>query len=176
MTLRTKLLSTAAASLLLLTAGLTEATAAVDQPVPPTAVIAPAADADADDADTGSPTNPTLATAGASEFTAAVAPNYDECRFAGYSIGSTCFQWVGDNQWVIDGLTNGWAAVVHVQTNYDKNRYCQALPSAEGWAYCNYDHQEGKCVRFRMYELKDGVTRNWGDWSRWYGTDYGWPC
>ena len=85
-------------------------------------------------------------------------------------------QWVGDDQWVFDGWTNGWAAVVHVQTNYGKDRYCQALPSADGWGTCNYDHEEGKCVRFRLYELKDGLVRNMSDFSRWYGTEYGSPC
>jgi len=75
-----------------------------------------------------------------------------------------------------DGWTNDWAAVVHVQTNYGKDRYCQALPSAQGWGTCNYNHEEGKCVRFRLYELKDGVVRNMSDYSRWYGTEYGSPC
>ena len=175
MNLRRQMLASAAAALLLLYGGLTEATAVVPQPTSPTAV-APAVDADADDDDASSPTNPTLATGSTSGFSAALAPNFDECRYAGYSIGSTCFQWVGDNQWVVDNDANGWAAVAHVQTNYDKNRYCQARPSAEGWDYCDFDHKEGKCVRFRMYELKDGVTRNWTAWSPWYGIDYGWPC
>ncbi|MFB6721581.1 hypothetical protein ACFCV3_15510 [Kribbella sp. NPDC056345] len=107
---------------------------------------------------------------------AAGPPNYDTCRFAGTNVGSACFQWVGDVQWVSDGWTNDWAAVVHVQTNYGKDRYCQALPSAQGWGTCNYNHEEGKCVRFRLYELKDGVVRNMSDYSRWYGTEYGSPC
>ncbi|MFI5730188.1 hypothetical protein ACIA49_08725 [Kribbella sp. NPDC051587] len=140
-------LAAAAAALLLLSTSLTEANAA---------------EADA--------THPLKATK------AAGPPNYDNCRFGGTNVGSTCFQWVGDVQWVFDGWTNGWAAVVHVQTNYGKDRYCQALPSADGWGTCNYDHEEGKCVRFRLYELKDGATRNWSDWSRWYGTEYGSPC
>ena len=79
-------------------------------------------------------------------------------------------------QWVQDRDENGWATVVHVQTNYDKNRYCQALPAAQGWDYCNFDHIEGKCVHFRLYELKDGVTRHQTGWSPWYGTEYGSPC
>lgn len=187
MNVRSTLLTAAAAGLFLLTAGLTEATATDYHPrsstaaastanTAPTTAAAPTADDDADDDDTSTPTNPTLATAGASGFAAALVPNYDECRFEGTNVGSTCYQWVGDDQWVMDGWTNGWAAVAHVQTNYGKDRYCQARPSAEGWDYCKFDHQEGKCVRMRMYELKDGVTRNWGGWSAWYGTSYGWPC
>ncbi|MFF0339888.1 hypothetical protein [Kribbella sp. NPDC004875] len=161
-----------AVGLLPLAAGLTEATAA--QP-PATSGIVAADESDAD-TDTDDVAADATETSPLKATKASGAPDYDTCRFAGYSIGSTCFKWVGDNQWVFDGLTNGWAAVTQVQTNYGKNRYCQALPSAEGWGYCNYDHVEGKCVRFRMYELKDGVTRSWGAWSKWYGTDYGWPC
>jgi hypothetical protein len=89
---------------------------------------------------------------------------------------ATCFQWVGDKQWIEDRDANGWAAVVHSQTNYGKDRYCQARPAAEGWNYCDYDHIEGKCVRFMLYELKDGVTRNPSIWSAWIGTEYGSPC
>ena len=88
----------------------------------------------------------------------------------------SCFAWVGDDQWIADLDENGWAAVVHVQTNYGKDRYCQALPSAEGWAYCKFDHQEGKCVRFMLYEAKGDEKRKHTAWSPWYGTAYGSPC
>jgi hypothetical protein len=142
-----------------------------------TTAVAVDADSDIDDAATGTETAPLLATAvGAAPSLLGPAPDYDTCRYKSSNLGGTCFQWVGDDQWVFDGWTNGWATVVHVNTNYGKDRYCQALPSAQGWAKCNYDHREDKCVRFRMYELKDGTTRNWTDWSPWYGADYGWPC
>jgi hypothetical protein len=106
----------------------------------------------------------------------AISPPAGQCVGWITDYAATCFQWVGDDQWIEDRDANGWAAVVHVQTNYGKDRYCQALPAAEGWGYCNYDHQEGKCVRFMLYELKDGVTRNPTGWSPWYGTEYGSPC
>lgn len=177
-------LAVSAAGLLLLVGSSTQAIAFAPEAaaiVQPTAAVAPAeADADTDDVDTGTLTAPTVATpvdpaamstAGYS-YTAPV----DHCILYGYEIGATCYQWVGDDQWVIDGDANGWAAVVHVQTNYGKDRYCQALPAAQGWAKCNYDHIEGKCVRWQMYELKDGDTRNFTGWSAWYGTQYGYPC
>jgi len=117
-----------------------------------------------------------LLAANVSTAAAATPPPPDQCRGMGYDYGVTCFQWNGDKQWVEDRVANGWAIVVHSQTNYGKDRYCQSLPAADGWAYCDYDHIEGKCVRFMMYELKDGVTRNPSGWSLWYGTEYGSPC
>lgn len=172
------------ATALLLASGLTQATAATSQAMaaPRSAAVVQAADADTDtdDGDTGTLTNPTMATAVAPATMSTAGYSYtapvDHCILYGYEIGATCYQWVGDDQWVVDGIANGWAAVVHVQTNYGKDRYCQALPSAQGWAKCNYDHIEGKCVRWEMYELKDGDTRNFTGWSAWYGTQYGYPC
>ncbi|WP_432883002.1 hypothetical protein ACQPYH_40735 [Kribbella sp. CA-245084] len=173
-------LAIAAAGLLLLAGGSTQATAVA----PGATAVVQAADTDTDDPDAGTLTSPTMATAvdPAARSTAMSTAGFsytapvDHCILYGYEIGATCFEWVGDDQWVVDGIANGWAAVVHVQTNYGKDRYCQALPAAEGWAKCNYDHQEGKCVRWQMYELKDGDTRNFTGWSAWYGTAYGYPC
>ena len=170
------------ATALLLASGLTQATAATSQAMatPRSAAVVQTADADTDDGDTGTLTNPTMATAVAPATMSTAGYSYtspvDHCILYGYEIGATCYQWVGDDQWVVDGIANGWAAVVHVQTNYGKDRYCQALPSAQGWAKCNYDHVEGKCVRWEMYELKDGDTRNFTGWSAWFGTQYGYPC
>ena len=171
------------AAALLLTTGLTQAPAQATA-APGAAAVVQAADADTDtdtdDGDTGTLTAPTMATAVAPAAMSTAGFSYtapvDHCILYGYEIGATCYQWVGDDQWVIDGDANGWAAVVHVQTNYGKDRYCQALPAAQGWAKCNYDHIEGKCVRWQMYELKDGDTRNFTGWSAWYGTQYGYPC
>lgn len=117
-----------------------------------------------------------LLIAGTASTAAAAEPPWSQCRALITTYGATCFQWVGDNQWVQDRDENGWATVVHVQTNYGKDRYCQALPAAEGWAYCSYDHREGKCVHFRMYEAKGNETRHQTGWSPWYGTEYGSPC
>ncbi|TCC21173.1 hypothetical protein [Kribbella speibonae] len=173
-------LAVPAAVVLLLTSGPNQATAATSQATGAIAVVQAAdADTDTDDGDTGTLTNPTTATAVAP---AAMSPAYsytapvDHCILFAAEIGATCYQWVGDDQWVIDGIANGWTAVVHVQTNYGKDRYCKALPAAEGWGKCNYDHIEGKCARWQMYELKDGDTRNFTPWSAWYGTQYGYPC
>src|SRR5690349_1633512 len=161
-------LALAAAALLPLTVGLTEATA-VQPPAPVSTVIT--ADDDADDVETTATdlTHPLRATN-------AGQPNYLTCRDYGYGLGETCFQWEGDVSWVRDLAENGWATVFHIQTNYGKDRYCQAPSKADGWGYCNYDHREGKCVRWRLYELKDGVTRNGTLFSPWYGTEYGSPC
>ena len=119
-----------------------------------------------------------LIAGGATTASAAVAeePPYSQVKCLNSSYASTCFPWEGDNQWIIDREANGWAAVVHVQTNYDKNQHCKAMPAAEGWAFCDFDHQEGKCVRFRLYELKNDVKRNETAWSPWYGTEYGSLC
>lgn len=67
-------------------------------------------------------------------------PPASQCRYFYADYAATCFQWVGDDQWIEDRDENGWAAVVHVQTNYGKDRYCQAAPAAEGWNYCKFDH------------------------------------
>ena len=105
-----------------------------------------------------------------------IAPPAGQCVGWITEYAATCFQWVGDIQWIEDRDANGWTAVVHSQTNYGKNRYCRALPAADGWGYCNYVHTEGKCVRFMLYEEKDGVTRRPSGWSPWFGTEYGSPC
>ncbi|MFC0626510.1 hypothetical protein [Kribbella deserti] len=90
--------------------------------------------------------------------------------------GETCFQANGDEQWIRDLDPNGWQAWVHVQTNYGKNRYCGALPAADGWGKCSYDHDETKCVRFRMYEEKAGEERNFTSWTAWHKVSTGALC
>jgi hypothetical protein len=117
-----------------------------------------------------------LVAGGTSTANAVVYPPQQACKYLGSSFGVTCFAWVGDDQWIVDLDENGWTAVVHVQTNYGKDRYCRAQPSADGWGYCKYDHQEGKCVRFMLYEEKGDEKRNHTAWSPWYGTAYGSPC
>ncbi|TDD63083.1 hypothetical protein E1263_01895 [Kribbella antibiotica] len=160
--------ATAATALLLLTGSIGTAYAAVP-------------DEDADGPDTSTMTNPAMTVTAAATARPLAAktqagPDTTKCRFFGTYWGETCFQWVGDNQWVRDLQENGWATVVHVQTNYGKDNYCQSLPAAQGWDYCDFDHKEGKCVRFRFYELKNGTTRNFTVWSNWYGTEYGSLC
>ncbi|WP_112248255.1 hypothetical protein [Kribbella monticola] len=99
------------------------------------------------------------------------------CRpYVQSSYAISCYEYNGDVQWIRDLDANGWQAVVHVQTDYGKNRYCGALPAAQGWGYCNYDHREDSCVRFRFYELKDGVTRNWTVFSPYYHASTGTLC
>jgi hypothetical protein len=92
------------------------------------------------------------------------------------SWGQTCYEYEGDDQWVRDLNANGWAAVVHVQTNYGKNRYCVSLPAAQGWGECTFDHRETGCVRFRMYEERNGVTRNPTGWTLWHSIATGGFC
>ena len=86
--------------------------------------------------------------------------------------GETCFEWSGDDQWVVDRDTNGKRAGVHVQTDYGKDRYCETNGDypAGSWRECKYDHDEERCVRFRMYEKNgdDGERHNWSTWSGWY--------
>ncbi len=161
-------LAIAAAALLPLTAGLTEATAA-QPPTPVSTVITSDADADDVEATAADMTHPLRATNSGT-------PNHQTCRDTGFFWGQHCFQWEGDVSWVQDHQENGWATVFHIQTNYGKDRYCQAPSKADGWGYCDYDHREGKCVRWRIYELKDGTTRNLTLFSAWYGTEYGSPC
>jgi hypothetical protein len=160
-------------AVLLLLGGIAPATAA-ERPTSTASVVITAAEADTDVDDTASSTEaaPLLAKA----ESAAITPPAGQCVGWITEYAATCFQWVGDNQWIEDRDANGWAAVVHVQTNYGKNRYCQALPAAEGWGYCDYDHKEGKCVRFELYEAKGSEKRNWSGWSPWFGTAYGSPC
>ncbi|MGC4936603.1 hypothetical protein [Kribbella sp. DT2] len=91
------------------------------------------------------------------------------------SFADTCFESDGDDQWIRDLVANGWAAVVHVQLNYLKDRTCKAMPAAEGWGVCKFDHVEDKCVRFQLYEQKGDAIRNRTHWSRWFhvnGTGY----
>lgn len=109
------------------------------------------------------------------KFSAAAAPPACNVRITVW-YGETCFQAEGDEQWIRDLDANGWQAWVHVQTNYDKNRYCGALPAADGWGVCSYDHDETKCVRFRMYEEKGGVERNFTTWTAWHKVSTGGLC
>lgn len=92
------------------------------------------------------------------------------------AFAQTCFVPNGDDQWIRDLDANGWQAWVHVQTNYGKNRYCGSLPAADGWGVCKYDHDETKCVRFRLYEEKDGVERNFTAWSLYHKVSDGTLC
>ena len=92
------------------------------------------------------------------------------------SFAETCFVANGDDQWIRDLKANGWTAVVHVQLNYLKDRTCSALPAAEGWGVCKFDHVEDKCVRFELFEKKGNETRNPSAWSRWYHVSNGQLC
>lgn len=93
------------------------------------------------------------------------------------SWGATCFQWDGDDQWVVDLDANGWTTVAGVDTNYGKERDCAAPAAADGWKECKYDHREGTCVRFFLYEKKSNGTLNRvSAYSAWYSTSNGARC
>ncbi|MBB5838494.1 hypothetical protein [Kribbella italica] len=93
------------------------------------------------------------------------------------SWGATCFQWDGDDQWVVDLDANGWTTVAGVDTNYGKERDCAAPAAADGWKECKYDHREGTCVRFFLYEKKSNGTLNRvSAYSPWYSTSNGARC
>jgi hypothetical protein len=83
------------------------------------------------------------------------------------SWGATCFKPSGDDQYVRDLDANGRTVIVHLETTYGKTRDCAALPAADGWGVCKYDHREGECVRFYLYEENFGRESGW---SRWYST------
>jgi hypothetical protein len=48
--------------------------------------------------------------------------------------------------------------------------------AADGWKECTYDHREGTCVRFFLYERKDGNVGRVSAWSPWYSTSTGNRC
>lgn len=125
----------------------------------------------------GTPIAPAAATPVAKSGMTTLAAPPAACRptvESAYAV--SCYEYDGDDQWIRDLNANGWQAVVHVQTNYGKNRYCGALPAAQGWGECTYDHREEGCVRFRFYELKDGVTRNWTVFSPYFHASNGTRC
>lgn len=94
------------------------------------------------------------------------------------TFGFTCYEWSGDDQWVLDRTNNGWRTVARAQTNYGKVRDCIAPVISQGWGECNFDHDEDFCVRFQMYELRtsDGAERNPTVFSDWYRISDGQPC
>jgi hypothetical protein len=71
---------------------------------------------------------------------------------------------------------NGYTTIAHVETSYGKTRDCYALPAADGWGVCKFDHKESSCVRFSMYEKKGSTTGRSTGWSRWYGVARGDDC
>lgn len=104
----------------------------------------------------------------------AAAPS--NCTGIATAWAATCYQWDGDDQWVIDGDANGWTAVAYVETNYGKVRECVAPSAADGWKECLFDHRESTCVRFFLYEKKDGNVGRVSAWSPWYSTSTGNRC
>lgn len=93
--------------------------------------------------------------------------------------GVSCFEWHGDDQWVLDTLNNNRQFRVHVRTEYGKNRFC--FDDTPGWTECRYDHRENECVKWHGYykphtrhpgqESKD----EWG-FTPWVGTRLGGGC
>jgi hypothetical protein len=92
--------------------------------------------------------------------------------------GASCFEWAGDDHWVKDKLANDWSARVQIETTYGKVRWCANTHGAVSWHECTFDHQEGTCVRWRMFEQNGtgGPTRNWTNWSYWHSTSTGDIC
>lgn len=111
-----------------------------------------------------------------SATTTAVAAAPTNCVGIATAWAATCYQWSGDDQWVIDGDPNGWTAVAYVETNYNKVRECVAPSAADGWKECTYDHREGTCVRFFLYEKKGTQLGRVSAWSPWYSTSTGNRC
>ncbi|NEA34524.1 hypothetical protein [Streptomyces sp. SID13031] len=108
--------------------------------------------------------------------TTALAAGPTNCVGIATAWAATCYQWDGDDQWVIDGDANGWTAIAHVETNYGKTRECVAPAAADGWKECKYDHREGTCVRFFLYEKKGSDLGRFSAWSPWYKTSNGNAC
>lgn len=102
--------------------------------------------------------------------------NCDPALFVDFA--RTCFEWSGDDQWVIDLTDNGWRAVARAQTSYGKVRDCIAPVPGQGWGECMFDHDEDFCVRFMFYELRtsDGAERNPSPYSEWYRISNGLRC
>jgi hypothetical protein len=103
----------------------------------------------------------------------------DACVLYTATIGSTCFEWNGDDQWVYDRPpSNGWSVGVEIRTDYGKIRWCVNSHGADTWHECNFDHLEDHCVQFRLYEQNGvgGPTRNWTNWTRPISTSTGNLC
>lgn len=101
------------------------------------------------------------------------------CTLYTYTIGSTCFEWNGDDQWVYDRPpADGWRVGVQIRTDYGKIRWCVNAHGAGTWHECTFDHREHRCVQFRLYEQNgpSGPTRNWRNWTRPISTSTGDPC
>jgi hypothetical protein len=94
------------------------------------------------------------------------------------TIGSTCFEWNGDDQWVYD-RANSWRVGVQIRTDYGKVRWCVNAHGPGTWHECTFDHLEGRCVQFRLYEQyggPTGPTRSWTNWTEPIRTSTGNPC
>lgn len=98
------------------------------------------------------------------------------CLTFANSWGATCYEWAGDDQWVRDLDPNGYTTVVEVRTDYGKFRDCSAPAAADGWKECAFDHREGACVSFRMYEHKGSILGRSTAWTLWYSTTNGTEC
>jgi len=90
--------------------------------------------------------------------------------------GQTCYEWEGDDQWVRDLDPNGWTTVVEIRTNYGKFRDCAAPAAADGWKECKFDHEEKKCVSFRLIEKRGTALGRQTAWTLFYSTTSGKEC
>jgi hypothetical protein len=108
--------------------------------------------------------------------TTALAAGPGNCVGIATSWATTCYAWDGDDQWVADLDANGWTAVAHLETNYGKTRECAAPSAADGWGKCAYDHKEGTCLRFFLFEKKGNELGRFSAWSPWYSTSTGNRC
>jgi hypothetical protein len=115
------------------------------------------------------------ATATAAPAAAETWPPFDCLNFSTV-FGDTCYEWAGDDQWVRDTDANGWTTIAEVETNYGKYRECAAPAAKDGWKECKFDHEEKKCVRFRMVERKGSATGRVSNWTLWYSTSSGKEC
>lgn len=93
------------------------------------------------------------------------------------TVGKSCFEWNGDDQWFIDTNSDGWGVASRIQTEYGKERYCRNFHGIGRWHECRYDHREWQCIRWKLGEVKiiDGryYYRNWSYWTFWYNTSTG---
>lgn len=87
--------------------------------------------------------------------------------------GRSCYEYDGDDQWVLDTYDNDRQARVHVWTEYGKDRYC--ADDTSGWTQCDYNHKEHECVRFHGYYPPHSANNHFPA-TPWISTSTGKGC
>lgn len=91
----------------------------------------------------------------------------------------SCYEYSGDDHWVLDKESNGWSAAAQIETDYGKTRTCVNSETAGNWHECTFDHREECAVRWRLYEVNlsepGDPTRRFTAWTPWVSVRTGLP-